>query len=66
MVIIAVKSPLPIPSQFPQEYLGPGHSLVLPVLSLHLDQGLNFQWKIFMGTLKASALGFCVKGKTKR
>lgn len=35
-----VQSPLPTPRQFPQEHLG--HSSVLPVLSLHLEQGHDF------------------------
>lgn len=39
-------------------------SQLSPVLSLHLDQRLNFQWRVFMA-LKASDLGVCISEKTK-
>lgn len=61
---IWVQIPLcPPRGHFHENILGPGHGSALPVPSLRLKQGRNFQRRVFMGTLKVSALGSCVGGK---
>lgn len=39
----------------------PSLSPVLLLLSLLLDEELGFQWNMFMGTLKTSALGYYIR-----